>query len=138
MEKPLLKLSPTSATDFKSCPQLFKFRSIDRLEEPTSAAAARGSLVHAVLERLFTEAPENRSPEHADELLVALWKEVRENPEFRPEGMGVTSEEDWLGDNRTLLRNYFPLADPRGPEASRLEWRVEYELTDIHLRGRID
>ncbi|MQA98774.1 MAG: DUF2800 domain-containing protein [Actinobacteria bacterium] len=138
MEKPLLKLSPSSATDFKSCPQLFKFRSIDRLEEPTSAAAARGSLVHAVLERLFSEAPEHRSPEHADELLVALWEGVRQNPEFRPDGLGLRSEEEWLGDNRTLLRNYFRLEDPRSLEASRLEWWVEYELTDMHLRGRID
>ena len=31
MEEALIKLSPSSATDFKSCPQLFKFRSVDRL-----------------------------------------------------------------------------------------------------------
>ena len=46
-----LKLSPSSVTDFKSCPQLFKYRAIDRLPEPVSGPAAKGSLVHAVLER---------------------------------------------------------------------------------------
>ena len=51
----LLKLSPSSATDFKNCPQLFKYRAIDRLAEPVSGPMARGSLVHAVLERLFVE-----------------------------------------------------------------------------------
>ena len=55
-----LKLSPSSVTDFKSCPQLFKYRSIDRLPEPVSGPVAKGSLIHAVLERLFMEGAERR------------------------------------------------------------------------------
>ena len=46
-------LSPSRANDFLQCPQLFRFRVIDRLPEPPSSAAARGTLVHAVLEHLF-------------------------------------------------------------------------------------
>ena len=46
-------LSPSRAADFKQCPLLFRFRTIDRLEGPPSPAAARGTLVHAVLEHLF-------------------------------------------------------------------------------------
>src|SRR5919106_1038141 len=87
MEQELLKLSPSSATDFKSCPQLFKFRSIDRLPEPTSALAARGILVHAVLERLFFEEPAGRTPECAERLLKCLWDELRSDAEFRPTGL---------------------------------------------------
>ena len=40
-----------------TCPLLYRFRVIDRLPEPPSPAAARGTLVHAVLERLFDELP---------------------------------------------------------------------------------
>ena len=134
----LLRLSPSSATDFKSCPQLFKYRSIDRLPEPVSGAAARGSLVHAVLERLFAEPPSSRTPARADELLDALWMQVREDPDFRPAGLGGPEEVPWLDASRRLLRNYFKLEDPRSLEASQLEWWVEYELSHVHLRGIID
>ncbi len=138
MEQALLKLSPSSATDFKSCPQLFKYRAIDRLPEPVSGAAARGSLVHAVLERLFAEPPGTRTPSRAVDLLEALWAQVKDDPEFRPDGMADPQEDAWLDESKRLLRNYFKLEDPRLLNASRLEWWVEYELTDIHLRGVID
>jgi putative RecB family exonuclease len=133
-----LKLSPSSATDFKSCPQLFKFRSIDRLPEPTSALAARGTLVHAVLERLFAEEPGDRTPQRADQLLVCLWDELRGDDEFRPTGLNPEQEAGWLDDGRRLLRNYFRLEDPRSLAASKLEWRVEYEFADVQLRGVVD
>ncbi|MEA2433603.1 MAG: putative RecB family exonuclease [Actinomycetota bacterium] len=138
MGEPLLKLSPSSVTDFKSCPQLFKFRKVDNLPEPVSGPAARGSLIHAVLERLFMEEPGRRTPERAEELLDALWRQVREDPEFRPTGMGVPEETAWLEESRTLLRNYFKLEDPRKLEASELEWWIEYDLSDVQLRGIID
>jgi putative RecB family exonuclease len=134
----LLKLSPSSATDFKSCPQLFKYRAIDRVPEPVSAAAARGSLVHAVLERLFAEAPPLRTPERAESILDLLWRQLRQDPEFRPAGLSGPQEEGWLEEGRSLLGNYFKLEDPRALKAARLEWWVEYELPEIHLRGIID
>ncbi|NKY41704.1 PD-(D/E)XK nuclease family protein, partial [Cellulomonas septica] len=34
-------LSPSRANDFLQCPLLFRFRVVDRLPEPPSAAAAR-------------------------------------------------------------------------------------------------
>ena len=42
-------LSPSRAADFMVCPLLYRFRVIDRLPSPPSHAAARGTLVHAVL-----------------------------------------------------------------------------------------
>src|SRR4029079_14681831 len=46
-------LSPSRASDFMQCPLLYRFRVIDKLPSAPSAAAARGTLVHQVLERLF-------------------------------------------------------------------------------------
>src|SRR3954462_10671453 len=46
-------LPPSRAADFKTCPLLYRFRTIDRLPERKSLAAVRGTLVHAVLERLY-------------------------------------------------------------------------------------
>src|SRR3712207_8287961 len=51
-------LSPSRAADFKTCPLLYRFRTIDRLPERKSLAAVRGTLVHSVL----------RSEEHTSEL----------------------------------------------------------------------
>ena len=52
----LPSLSPSRAADFKTCPLLYRFRSIDRIPEQPSADQARGTLVHAVLEKLFDHA----------------------------------------------------------------------------------
>src|SRR5699024_8930218 len=45
-------LSPSRASDFMQCPPLYRFRVVDRLPEPPNPAAARGTLVHAALERV--------------------------------------------------------------------------------------
>ena len=138
MDPGLLKLSPSSAADFKSCPQLFKYRSIDGLPEPVSPAQARGSLVHVVLERLFAQEPDMRTPDHALVLLKEAWEELRGDDELTPQGLDDAQEGSWLADAARLLGNLFKLEDPAKLAASRLEWWVEYELEDLHLRGIID
>src|ERR1700722_20404142 len=70
-------LSPSRAADFMTCPLLYRFRVVDRLPEPPSAAAARGTLVHAVLERLFDEPAAGRTPAVARALLQAQWRRLR-------------------------------------------------------------
>ena len=66
-------LSPSRANDFKQCPLLYRFRAIDRLPEVPTAAQVRGTLVHAVLERLFLLPAEERTPEAARTLLGPTW-----------------------------------------------------------------
>src|SRR5260370_10427796 len=69
-------LSPSRAGDFLTCPLLYRFRVIDRLPEPPSPAAARGTLVHAVLERLFDEPAAGRTALAARGLLQPEWQQV--------------------------------------------------------------
>jgi len=52
-ERVLPSLSPSRAGDFKTCPLLYRFRTVDRLPEKPNADAVRGTLIHSVLERLF-------------------------------------------------------------------------------------
>jgi putative RecB family exonuclease len=66
-------LSPSRAADFKTCPLLYRFRSIDRLPERPSFDQLRGTLVHAVLERLFDLPAEERTPQRAAELVAPQW-----------------------------------------------------------------
>jgi putative RecB family exonuclease len=56
-----------------TCPLLYRFRVIDKLPEPPSPAAARGTLVHAVLERLFDQPAAERTPEVAHALVQPEW-----------------------------------------------------------------
>src|SRR5690606_31306559 len=58
----LPSLSPSRAADFKTCPLLFRLRTIDRIPEPPHPDRARGTLVHAVLERLFDLPAAHRTP----------------------------------------------------------------------------
>jgi putative RecB family exonuclease len=75
-------LSPSRAADFKTCPLLYRFRSIDRLPERPSPDQLRGTLVHAVLERLFDLPAEERTPERAAELIAPEWgRMIEEHPE---------------------------------------------------------
>src|SRR4051794_24317953 len=48
-------LSPSKVASFKDCALAFRFAAIDRLPEPPSPWAAKGTLVHRALELLFWE-----------------------------------------------------------------------------------
>src|SRR3569623_1037988 len=63
-------LSPSRASDFMTCPLLYRYRTIDRLPEEPSVDALRGTLVHKVLEDLFDLPSSTRTPDQARDLLV--------------------------------------------------------------------
>src|SRR6478752_10293395 len=69
-------ISPSRAGDFMTCPLLYRFRTLDRLPEPFSVDAVRGTLVHKVLEDLFSLPAAERTPEKAHEMLVPTWQDL--------------------------------------------------------------
>ncbi|WP_232050756.1 PD-(D/E)XK nuclease family protein [Actinoplanes sp. OR16] len=71
-------LSPSRAADFKTCPLLFRFRTIDKLPELPTADQVRGTLVHAVLERLFDLPAAGRTPAAAAALVAPEWARLLE------------------------------------------------------------
>jgi len=71
-------LSPSRAADFKTCPLLFRFHTIDRLPEQPTADQVRGTLVHAVLESLFDLPAAERTPEAAAALVAPSWGRLLE------------------------------------------------------------
>src|SRR6478736_879504 len=71
-------LSPSRAADFMSCPMLYRFRVIDKLPSPPTKATARGTLVHAVLERLFDLPASERTVEAAVGLVASEWERLAE------------------------------------------------------------
>ncbi|GAA1068936.1 RecB family exonuclease [Kitasatospora nipponensis] len=139
-------LSPSRAGDFLTCPLLYRLRVIDKLPEPPSAAATRGTLVHAVLERLFDHPAGERTPERALELLRPQWERLLgERPElaelFPGQEPGTEGAElaRWLADAEKLLAQWFRLEDPTRLEPAERELYVETVLdAGLKLRGYID
>jgi putative RecB family exonuclease len=134
-------LSPSRAADFKQCPLLYRFRTVDRLEAPPSPAAARGTLVHAVLEHLFELPAPERTPTAAADLLVPRWEAlVAERPELTSmiADSATLDEETWFADARALLDRWFELEDPTRLEPAERELYVEAEVDGLTLRGYVD
>lgn len=130
-------LSPSRASDFMTCPLLFRFRSIDRLPEEPSAAAVRGSLVHRALETLFDLPAHERTVDAAAELVVRAFDElVRDEPES---AAVVQADDGSSPDVRALLTAYFALEDPRRLEPHARELGVSAQLEEsFEVRGFID
>ncbi len=136
-------LSPSRAGDFLNCPLLYRFRTIDRLPEPASVDATRGTVVHKVLEDLFDLPAGQRTPEQAQAMLEPAWSALREqDPALAElftdddEGAAVAA---WMETCRSVLERYFTLEDPRRLEPAERELYVETLLDSrLLLRGYVD
>ncbi|GAA0557011.1 RecB family exonuclease [Paractinoplanes ferrugineus] len=159
-------LSPSRAADFKTCPLLFRFRTIDKLPERPSADQARGTLVHAVLERLFDLPASSRTPSAAAALVEPAWAELLAaepalNEIFtapvprRPvtdqaaliaeaDAVGPAPDEAsrlaaFLAGATDLLQGYFAVEDPQRLEPAEREALVSTLVDDeLLIRGYID
>jgi putative RecB family exonuclease len=135
-------LSPSRAADFKACPLLYRFRCVDHLPASPSLAAARGTLVHAVLEALFDQPAHERTIDTARALLPAAWERVRaEEPavqELFADDTDGGQFAEWLASAGELLANYFRLEDPRRLEPEAREQLIEVEVDGVRLRGYVD
>ncbi|MBA2952760.1 DUF2800 domain-containing protein [Nocardioides sp. MAH-18] len=135
-------LSPSRASDFMGCPLQYRFRMIDRLPEPSSPDAVRGTVVHKVLEDLFDLPAADRTPERAAGMVEPAWSALLEQtPElaemFAAEGGPEITA--WLTTCRTVLDRYFTLEDPRRLEPAERELYVEALLDSrLLLRGFVD
>lgn len=142
-------LSPSRAADFKQCPLLYRFRVVDRLPEKPSRSQVRGTVVHAVLERLFALPANRRDPATGRALVASAWDDVlAASPELAELFAGPEDPEhaEWLDSARTLVDGYFALEDPRSVQPEACELLVEAELATgdlddgeaLLLRGYID
>jgi len=140
-EETVGSLSPSRAGDFLACPLLYRFRTIDRLPEPPSPDAVRGTVVHKVLEDLFDLPAGERTVAGAHALLAPAWAAVCEaEPELAalfPAGSEEMAR--WLDSCRASLERYFTLEDPTRLEPAERELEVQTLLDSrLLLRGIVD
>jgi putative RecB family exonuclease len=137
---PMASLSPSRAADFKTCPLLYRFRTIDRLPERPSPDQARGTLVHAVLERLFDLPAPRRTPDAAGALVAPEWERLRaEQPELASLFEAAEAPPEFLSSAQELLAGYFAVEDPRRLEPAERETLIEAVIDDrLLIRGYVD
>ncbi|WP_171171315.1 PD-(D/E)XK nuclease family protein [Streptomyces sp. I05A-00742] len=144
--RPPASLSPSRAADFMRCPLLYRFRVIDRLPEKPSAAATRGTVVHAVLERLFDAPAAERTAPRARGLVPGEWEKLlAARPELGELFTGEDGAHDperlatWLAEAERLVERWFTLEDPTRLEPAERELFVETTLdSGLVLRGIVD
>ena len=130
-------LSPSRASDFKVCPQLFKFRAIDRIETPPTVYQARGTTAHLALQRLFDESAENRTPDRLFDLFREAWVELRDT-EFADLFESAEEERAWGIASMDVLANYFGVEDPTTLEPLERELDMLQPVGDMTIRGILD
>ncbi|MDD7385032.1 MAG: PD-(D/E)XK nuclease family protein [Actinomycetaceae bacterium] len=133
-------LSPSRINDFRQCPLKFRFLKIDKLPQPPSLEAVRGTLVHAVLENLFLLKPAERTEAAALTLLNQQWENYQK---AHPEVMSLFSDDlpldEWLEGLPPLVTAYFSLENPQRLEPAAREKSVSVQLPNgIHITGKID
>lgn len=131
-------LSPSSFSAFKDCPLAFKFSYLDRLPQPPSAPASKGTLVHHALELLMLRAPQERTLPSALADLERARVALADDPDFTE--LELTADE-WVAfhaEAEVLVQRYFELEDPTTIVPIGLELRLSATVGSVTLRGIID
>ncbi|HTL85086.1 MAG TPA: PD-(D/E)XK nuclease family protein [Acidimicrobiia bacterium] len=134
-----ISLSPSSMGTFTSCPLAFRFSYIERLPEPPSAPASKGTLVHLALQYLMWRPPAERTLEAGLKDLDRAVADVADDPEFSE--LELTEEERiaFHSDAEKLVRRYFEMEDPTTVRVLGVELRVSAKTADgVTIRGVID
>ncbi|HET9091824.1 MAG TPA: PD-(D/E)XK nuclease family protein [Acidimicrobiales bacterium] len=133
-------LTPSKISAFTSCPLAFRFSVIERLPEPASLPAVRGTLVHRALQLLYTYTDEGARDRHrAEHFLGEAFRELStEGSELAALGLDAEGRATLLRQAGVLLDRYFEIEDPNSVRPAGLELDLSVEVGGVVLRGIID
>lgn len=130
-------LSPSAINSYIKCPQKFKFSYIDKLWGPPNEHLVRGNFVHAILEELLKEAPEDRTLEtaraKAKNLWAAKWKRESAKVINGAESLRQFQWSCWFA-----VENYFKIEDPVEVAADGMETRLHGKVGNVTVKGFVD
>jgi putative RecB family exonuclease len=128
-------LSPSRAAEYEQCARKFFFKAITKLPDPAGAAAARGTLVHDILERLF-DLPlgERHLPWCLDEIDPTWAKMLADGGYAHLAGDAETIR----AEATTMLTNYFTMENPNKFTPHARELRLFTRFGEANVVGVID
>ena len=126
----VIRLSPSRISDYQQCPKLYHYRVIEKLPEPISLDAVRGTLIHNILEKLLGLSSEERTIENAKREVPVHWDILKNQiPELE---QLVSSEKEWIDRANALLDSYFQLENPQTFTPTHMEAHLEFEAVSDH------
>lgn len=133
----VIRLSPSRISDYQQCPKLYHYRVIEKLPEPISLDAVRGTLIHNILEKLLGLSSEERTIEKAKKEVPVHWDILKNQiPDL---AQLVSSEKEWIDRANALLDSYFQLENPQTFTPTHMEAHLELEVVDdLLLHGYVD
>jgi putative RecB family exonuclease len=142
-------LTPSKVSMFKECALAFRLSAIDKLPEPPSLQAFKGTVVHRALELLMWEEEQGaRTPTVAFEKLERALDELLAGAEGTALGLAGEQVDELAEDARALVANYFVLEDPNRVRVIGTELRLQVDMnapadddgtvSRFRLRGIID
>jgi putative RecB family exonuclease len=137
-ELPVSRLSPSGAGTFRQCPRRWRLRYVERLPDPPTEAALRGSFAHRVLEELLAAAPGERSVEQARALARELWPEVEADEHYGALGYDADAARGFRWRAWRAIEGYFRVEDPDSVDVVEREQLVECELAGVPFVGVVD
>jgi putative RecB family exonuclease len=132
-------LSPTRILTFLDCPLLFKFKVIDQISEPTNIYAVKGTLIHKVLQDVFSvETRSQRNLTNALENLQRAKKDLTNSSDFADLKLSQSEERSFFEDAKTLIENYFSMEDATKVDVKGVELQLHTDLDGLNLTGILD
>jgi putative RecB family exonuclease len=132
-------LSPSKVSSFKDCALAFRLSAIDKLPEPPSPWAVKGTLVHRALQLLFWEEDQGaRTVAAALAKLERAWGELADDPEFVGLALPEDEQAAFHADAALLVERYFELEDPNTVRVIGTELLMSVQVGTLLLRGIID
>ncbi|MGK2959325.1 MAG: RecB family exonuclease [Acidimicrobiales bacterium] len=131
-------ITPSKVSSFTHCGLAFRFSSIDRLPEPPSLPAAKGTVVHRALQLLHGAEPQQRTLARALEALDVALPEVMGSWEYSEMKLDEPEAVKLRSDSEQLIARYFELEDPTQVTPVGLELMLEAKIGGVLIRGIID
>ncbi|HMS24322.1 MAG TPA: PD-(D/E)XK nuclease family protein [Acidimicrobiia bacterium] len=130
--------SPSSLSQFTSCPLAFRFSYVERRPSQPQPAATKGTIVHRALEHLFHRDPLTRTRDNGHFDLDLAFEEYSQISDLTDLQLSESELTIMKSQAHVLMDKYFEMEDPTHIHPIGLELKLEAKVGDTTIRGIID
>ncbi len=130
--------SPSSLSQYTSCPLAFRFSYVERRPSQPQPAATKGTIVHRALEHLFNRNSQDRTRDNGHADLDRAFEEYSEISDLKDLNLSENDLVNLQLQAHVLMDKYFEMEDPTHIFPIGLELKLEAKVGDTTIRGIID